>query len=59
MALNHQVSSGARAGIDSPKPMSDSIWNTLRMAVSLAGHHHLQQAIENRDLNALNEAFST
>lgn len=59
MALNHQASSGARAGIHSPKPMSDSIWNTLRMAVSLAGKHHLQKAIESRDLNALNEAFSS
>lgn len=59
-ALNHQATSTARAGINSnSKQMSDSIWGTLRMAVSLAGRHELQDAISNRDLNALNSAFNT
>lgn len=58
MALNHQASSTSRAGIDSTNPMSDSIWNTLRMAVSLGGKHHLARAVETRDLATLNAAFA-
>lgn len=58
-ALNHQASSTSRAGINSAQQMSDSIWNTLRMAVSLAGRRELQEAIEKRDLDALNAAFNS
>lgn len=58
-ALNHQATSSSRAGVSSNvKLMSDSIWGTLRMAISLAEMHELQDAIEKRDLNALNAAFT-
>ncbi|XP_063699233.1 peroxisomal targeting signal 1 receptor [Culicoides brevitarsis] len=59
-ALNHQATSSSRAGVVSSnaKLMSDSIWGTLRMAISLAEMHDLQDAIEKRDLNALNAAFN-
>lgn len=58
-ALNHQATSSSRAGVSSnAKLMSDSIWGTLRMAISLAEMHDLQDAIEKRDLNVLNAAFT-
>lgn len=59
-ALNHQASSRSRSGIKvdlSSNQMSDTIWSTLRMAISLMGRHDLQPAIDNRDLAALNQAF--
>lgn len=61
-ALNHQATSMARSGLDkssSGNQMSDTIWSTLRMAVSLSGRVDLQQAIEDRDLKILNENFNT
>lgn len=61
-ALNHQATSMTRSGIQNPKPnsqMSDTIWSTMRMAVSLLGRTDLQTAIDQRDLDALNEAFKT
>lgn len=61
-ALNHQASSMARSGLESSNPnnqMSDTIWSTLRMAISLMGRTELQPAIENRDLKTLNEVFKT
>lgn len=60
-ALNHQATSMARSGINNPNPnsqMSETIWSTMRMAVSLLGRADLQPAIDQRDLNALNEAFT-
>uniref|UniRef100_A0A1B0D499 Uncharacterized protein n=1 Tax=Phlebotomus papatasi TaxID=29031 RepID=A0A1B0D499_PHLPP len=59
-ALNHQATSSARSGIvrdSSYKQMSNSIWSTLRMAVSLLGRHDLQPAIDKKDLDAMNAAF--
>ncbi|XP_059613639.1 peroxisomal targeting signal 1 receptor [Phlebotomus argentipes] len=59
-ALNHQATSSARSGIVrdvSYKQMSNSIWSTLRMAVSLLGRHDLQPAIDRKDLDAMNAAF--
>lgn len=61
-ALNHQATSMTRSGLDkssSNNQMSDTIWSTLRMAVSLSGRSDLQQAIEERDLKTLNENFNT
>lgn len=61
-ALNHQATSMARSGLDngsSNNQMSDTIWSTLRMAISLSGRTNLQQAIEDRDLKTLNESFNT
>lgn len=61
MALNHQATSMERSGLQSVKEsnnqMSDTIWSTLRMAVSLMGQTGLQSAIDKRDLSELNKAF--
>lgn len=62
VALNHQATSMSRSGLKgniSNNQMSDTIWSTLRMAVSLMGRTELQQAIDDRDLKTLNEAFKT
>lgn len=62
-ALNHQASSITRSGLaqggTSMNQMSDTIWSTFRMAVSLMGRGgELQKMIDERDINALNEAFA-
>lgn len=62
IALNHQASSMARSGLamsDSSSQMSDTIWSTLRMALSLMGRTDLSTAIDERDLKTLNETFKT
>lgn len=60
-ALNHQATSLARSGLSDVKgttnQMSDTIWSTLRMVISLMGRLDLQPAIDNRDLMVLNKAF--
>lgn len=59
-ALNHQSTSAQRSGLNeslSPNKMSETVWGTLRMAISLAGRHDLQTAVDNRDLDTLNKAF--
>lgn len=52
MALNQQ----ARGG-DSKTQMSDTIWTTLRMCLSLMNRSDLRTAVDNRDLNILNNEF--
>lgn len=63
LALNHQATSMARSGLQSAKDsgnqMSNTIWSTLRMAISLMGRMDLQDAIDNRDLGVLNAEFNT
>lgn len=39
------------------KQMSESIWNTLKMVISLMGRNDLQNFVSERNLTALNEAF--
>lgn len=59
-ALNHQASSIARSGIEGPSPgnqMSETIWSTLRMAISLMGRTDLTNAIDARNVESLNAAF--
>lgn len=60
-ALNHQATSLARSGLSNAKAsmnqMSDTIWSTLRMVISLSGRLDLQPAIDNRNLDVLNKAF--
>lgn len=60
-ALNHQATSLARSGLSNVKAsanqMSDTIWSTLRMVISLMGRLDLQPAIDNRNLDVLNKAF--
>lgn len=60
-ALNHQASSLERSGLSQSNrahSMSETIWSTLRMAVSLMHRSDLQPALDNRDLTKLNEAFA-
>lgn len=63
LALNHQATSMARSGLqsvkDSSNQMSDTIWSTMRMAISLMGRMDLQEAIDDRDLDVLNREFQT
>lgn len=60
-ALNMQADSLTRSGLHQTKPsnqMSETIWSTLRMAISLMGRMNLQSAVDDRNLKALNEAFN-
>ncbi|KAJ6635614.1 Peroxisomal targeting signal 1 receptor [Pseudolycoriella hygida] len=60
-ALNLQSESLTRSGLHQAKPsnqMSETIWSTLRMAISLSGRMDLQPAIDERNLTALNSAFN-
>lgn len=65
-ALNHQATSLRRSGVTvgagSGEPgtqMSDTIWSTMRMSVSLLGRTDLMPALETRDLAALNAEFGS
>ncbi|XP_046416641.1 peroxisomal targeting signal 1 receptor isoform X1 [Neodiprion virginianus] len=57
-ALNQQAvgrdAQGQRSHLGT---MSDSIWSTLRLVVSLMHKYHLSDAIEERDLATLNKEF--
>jgi len=56
-----QANSLTRSGLNQSKPsnqMSETIWSTLRMAISLMGRMNLQSAVDERNLTALNEAFN-
>lgn len=60
MALNHQASSKERAGVNVENiqnQMSDTLWSTLRMTISLMGKHDLQDAVDKRDLATLSKEF--
>lgn len=57
-ALNQQASGrGAHGESITPKAMSNTIWSTLRLVLSLMHKYHLNEAIENRDLSRLNKEF--
>ncbi|XP_075155286.1 peroxisomal biogenesis factor 5 [Haematobia irritans] len=60
-ALNMQgnVASDLPAGssVGNGNQMSESIWSTLKMVISLMGRNDLQIHVSDRNLNALNEAF--
>jgi peroxin-5 len=61
LALNHQATSKQRAGINIENvqnQMSDTLWSTLRMTISLMGKHHLQDFIDKRDLESLSKEFA-
>jgi len=48
-ALNQQASGrGPQASNVPPKAMSNTIWSTLRLVISLMHKHELIEAIENR-----------
>lgn len=61
LALNHQATSQQRAGVnvDSGQTyqMSDTLWSTLRMTISLMGKHDLQDFVDKKDLKSLNNEF--
>ncbi|XP_071638730.1 peroxisomal targeting signal 1 receptor [Temnothorax longispinosus] len=57
-ALNQQAAGrGPRASNVPPKAMSNTIWSTLRLVISLMHKYELMEAIENRDLSKLNREF--
>ncbi|XP_012282623.1 peroxisomal targeting signal 1 receptor [Orussus abietinus] len=56
-ALNQQASGHGIRSENALRLMSDTIWSTLRLIVSLMHKYHLNEAIENRDLAKLNEEF--
>lgn len=61
IALNHQATSKQRAGINIENiqnQMSDTLWSTLRMTISLMGRHSLQDFVDKRDLESLNKEFA-
>lgn len=60
LALNHQATSKQRAGVNienTQNQMSDTLWSTLRMTISLMGKHEAQEFIDKRDLPALIKEF--
>lgn len=61
-ALNYQSSSASRSGLKVNLPsnkMSETIWSTLRMTISLMGRHDLQASVTNRNLEKLNNEFES
>ncbi|XP_031844428.1 peroxisomal biogenesis factor 5 [Nomia melanderi] len=57
-ALNQQAAGRGTQGENfSPKAMSNTIWSTLRLVLSLMYKYHLIDAIESRDLARLNKEF--
>lgn len=60
LAINHQATSKERAGINIANvqsQMSETLWTTLRMTISLMGRHGLQDYVDKRDLESLNKEF--
>lgn len=56
-ALNMQKQSH---GVRDPQTvMSQNIWSTLRMAISLMGRSELYNLCDKRDIDALNREFGT
>ncbi|XP_055858917.1 peroxisomal targeting signal 1 receptor [Episyrphus balteatus] len=63
-ALNLQASSAVRSELkegaalsSSSSQMSDTIWTTFKMIISLMGRTDLHEHVNHRNLDALNEAF--
>lgn len=57
-ALNQQAAGrGPQASNVSIKAMSNTIWSTLRLVISLMHKYELMEAVENRDLLKLNKEF--
>lgn len=57
-ALHLQKKANSSSSITlKPSQMSDGIWSTLRLAVSLMGKPELQPAVQNKDLDTLLEHF--
>ncbi|XP_029162637.1 peroxisomal targeting signal 1 receptor isoform X2 [Nylanderia fulva] len=57
-ALNQQAAGrGPQTSNVSTKAMSNTIWSTLRLVISLMHKYELMEAVENRDLLKLNKEF--
>ncbi|XP_043252745.1 peroxisomal targeting signal 1 receptor isoform X2 [Colletes gigas] len=57
-ALNQQAAGrGTQGESYLPKAMSNTIWSTLRLVISLMHKYNLNEAIESRDLTRLNKEF--
>lgn len=56
-ALNQQARGKDVANSGTTSQMSDTIWSTLRMCVSLMNRGDLKPVVDNRDLKELNSAF--
>lgn len=60
-ALNLQATSSERSGLDVTKDkkqqMSDTIWSTLKMIISLMGRSDLHELVNNKDVEQLNKAL--
>lgn len=63
-ALNLQANSSVRSGLSegaslggTASQMSDTIWTTFKMIISLMGRSDLHEHVNDRNLDALNEAF--
>ncbi|KAJ9591162.1 hypothetical protein L9F63_002317, partial [Diploptera punctata] len=56
-ALNQQAAGRGIQGQKSWSAMSNSIWSTLRLVMSLLDRHDLYDALDNRDLKKLNDEF--
>ncbi|KAJ8920158.1 hypothetical protein NQ315_011819 [Exocentrus adspersus] len=56
-ALNQQARGKDVANSEGMSQMSDTIWSTLRMCISLMNRGDLKPAVDNRDLPQLNKAF--
>lgn len=56
-ALNLQRQAKGPSGLPKQSQMSDGIWSTLRLAVSLMGRVDLHPAVLNKDLDLLLNDF--
>ncbi|KAK0180778.1 hypothetical protein PV327_003126 [Microctonus hyperodae] len=57
-ALNQQAAGRNVEGQSAPpRAMSETIWSTFRLVLSLMHKYHLNEAVENRDLAKLNAEF--
>ncbi|KAJ3642176.1 hypothetical protein Zmor_024985 [Zophobas morio] len=56
-ALNQQARGRDVKNSPAMSQMSDTIWSTLRMCISLLNRTDLRTAVDNRDLDTLNKAF--
>lgn len=56
-ALNQQARGRDVKNSPAISQMSDTIWSTLRMCISLLNKPELRAAVDNRDLETLNKAF--
>ncbi|XP_005177295.2 peroxisomal targeting signal 1 receptor [Musca domestica] len=54
VAASRELAAGA---LGTGQQMSESIWSTLKMVISLMGRNDLQGHVTDRNLSALNEAF--